>query len=97
MLNTPCPYCHHPEMPEPPKTARPYASCPKCGKKSRAKLAHTKDGQIVVSYSATSLPRVNERDRKRVRTVALSDADMEAIESGIFSLTVRNGHIIIAV
>lgn len=54
MLNTPCPYqnCRHPEMPEPPHTPRPYATCPKCGRRSRARLYAQSDGPRIVIYSA---------------------------------------------
>jgi hypothetical protein len=50
MIKTPCPYCQNPEMPDPPKTPRPYGKCPACGKKSRAVVSEGKDGTKYVGY-----------------------------------------------
>lgn len=52
MLNTPCPYCQHPEMPAPPSSPRPFAACPSCGLRARAKLTVQNGGPSIVTYSA---------------------------------------------
>jgi len=65
LLNTECPYCHHPQMPEPSDVPRPYGKCPNipvCGLKSRAAISYTKDGIRTVRYVAT-----NHRTRPRMR------------------------------
>ena len=93
MLQTPCPYCGHPEMPDAPKDARPFAQCPACGKKSRAKIV-TLPGVRLVRYVATSR---RTPDPKRVRSVRMSDAEMRAVEAGRLRLTVSNGRITLAV
>ena len=54
MLDTPCPYCGHPQMPGPPDVPRPYAACPQCGKKSRAVLQLDMSGITIVRYVTTS-------------------------------------------
>jgi hypothetical protein len=54
MIQTPCPYCGHPEMPQPPRNYRPYGKCPKCGKKSRAVLYDIVNGPCQVKYVTTS-------------------------------------------
>lgn len=59
MLNTPCPYCHHPEMPAPEPGHNPHATCANCGLRPRAKLTHQIDGAVLVSYVAESLPRLD--------------------------------------
>jgi hypothetical protein len=82
-------------MPAPPDAPRPFAACPACGKRSRAGITKTGDGKILVHYSATSKPRAG--NKKRVRTIRLSEQDMCDIERGAICLTVRNGRITIVV
>lgn len=52
MIPTPCPNCHAPEMPEPPRRGRNvYVRCPACNANCRAAFADTIDGNVVVRYS----------------------------------------------
>lgn len=96
-IKTPCPYCGHPEMPRPPKSARPYAACPNCGKHSRAVIFDIADGSKQVRYVATSSPRLKRSDLKKVRSIRLSDNEMNLVEAGHLRLTVSNGRITLAV
>ena len=52
MLTTPCPNCHAPEMPEPPRRGHNvYVRCPACNANCRAAFADTISGDVVVRYS----------------------------------------------
>jgi hypothetical protein len=94
LLDTPCPYCHNPQMPIPPKSFRPFGQCPNCGKKSRAVITAQSDGIQLIKYVATAKP---SDDPKRVRSVRLSNSEMMAIEQGRLRLVISNSRITVAV
>lgn len=92
-----CPYCNNNNMPSPPKSPRPFGKCPDCGKKSRAAVTLSKNGQIYSHYSATSKAKLDPADVKKVRSFRAADNELGAIEAGTLRLVVINRRITIAV
>lgn len=73
MITTPCPICHAPQMPEPPKRGRSvWVTCPACGTSCRASFSDTPGG-VEVRYS------VRKDHRKTVvRRVSVKLAEIMA-------------------
>jgi hypothetical protein len=77
-IDTPCPSCHAPQMPAPPRSGRNvYVRCPNCGANCRASFFSAHDGTMAVRYSTP-------RNFRRSKTIRVSMKFAALVETAEF-------------
>ena len=93
-----CPYnpAHQNNAKPIEKAGRYYAKCEICGRSALAVLYSTIDKKML--YQLVKIGKNSLGDcRKKVRTVRLSDDEIEAIENGLLRLVIINKRITVTV
>jgi len=75
---------------------RYYAKCGVCGRKAQAVIYNTAENKLLYELVKIGKRSLGEH-RKKVRTVRLSDVEIEAIERGDLKLVICNKRITVTV